>query len=134
MEALPTYETGVYAKIRRDAAAANEARALSAMELWDKIFNDASLWFEPDADRITRPTEFEALRNVCAQARGARSLYEAWERLQTAELFGEELGTLAANVPDIAAQTARETAQAARRAELKAIRESQLKLPLGIAA
>lgn len=134
MGELPTYENGLYAKIRREAAAAVAAQTLSAMELWETIFNDASLWFEPDADRIHRPTEYEALRNVCGMARGARTLYEEWERLKTAELFGEELGTLAANVPDIAAQTARETAQAARRAELKRIRESQLTLPLIIAA
>lgn len=123
---LPTWDTGIYAKILRDAAAAIAQQTITAAALWAACFGEADTWFDPDSlDAHLRPTETAAIRNVFRQARGARGLWVEWLDARDAAHYAGELETLA-----LSAQLA------ARRAEVRAIRESQLPLPapLGVAA
>jgi hypothetical protein len=138
MEALPTWESGIFSKILRDAAAAVAQQTISAAALWDAIFNAPELWLdvEDDAGRQVRPTEIAALRNIFASCTGAKTVWNRWLDDRDAELYGTQLQTVADNLPFAAAMTAEEERKAAAKAYRKAMRESQLPLPapLGVAA
>jgi hypothetical protein len=83
-----------------------------------------------------RPTEVAAIKNVFHQARNAQSIWTEWLNLRDEALYNGTLDTLADNVKVLAAIKAAQEEKAARRAELKAIKDSQLRLPppLGVAA
>jgi hypothetical protein len=138
MEALPTWEGGIFSKILRDAAAAVAQQSMDAAALWAAVFNAPALWLdmEDDAGRQVRPTEVAALRNIFVSCTGARTTWNRWLDERDAELYGTQLTTVAENLPYIAAMTAEEERKAAAKAYRKAMRDSQLPLPapLGVAA
>jgi hypothetical protein len=137
MEALPTWQNGVFSRILRDAAAAVAQQSMDAAALWVSVFGDAERWFDPDPlDASMRPTEVAAIKNVFHQARNAQSIWTEWLNLRDEALYNGTLDTLADNVKVLAAIKAAQEEKAARRAELKAIKDSQLRLPppLGVAA
>jgi hypothetical protein len=132
------WEAGAYARCLRDARAANAQQAASAAALWNATFNNPELWLdaEDDAGRQYRPTEYEALKRVFNACTGAKTVWARWLDERDAEVYGTTLETLEDNVKILAKIKAEQEAKAARLAELKAIKESQLQLPapLGIAA
>lgn len=99
---LPTWETGIYCKILRDARAANAQQAASAAALWASVFNAPELWLdaEDDAGRQVRPTEIAALRNIFNACTGAKTVWNRWLDERDAALYGTELATLADVVAD----------------------------------
>lgn len=136
MEALPTWEGGIFSKILRESEVAREQHKAEAAALWEAVFNAPALWLdaEDDAGRQVRPTEHEAIKRVFNACTGAKTVWARWLDDRDAELYGTQLTTIADNLPYAAAMTAEEERKAAAKAYRKAMRESQLPLPLGVAA
>ena len=102
MEALPTWEGGIFSKILRDAAAAVAQQTVDAAALWASVFNAPELWLdvEDDAGRQVRPTEIAALRNIFNACTGAKTVWNRWLDERDAALYGTELAALADVVAD----------------------------------
>ena len=123
---LDAWNRGAYAKCLRDAQAAREAMADNARLLWASVFGAAETWFDPEPiDYRTRPTECEAISGIFWQARGASNLWAEWQQARELVLYGDDLDALA-----MAVESLREKNEAtARKAEVRAIRKSQMPLP-----
>ena len=134
---LPTWDNGIFAKIRREAAAAVAAHQVAASELWASVFGDADKWFDPNPlDAAKRPTEFQAIKSVFFKARHAQHVWNEWLNMRDESLYTGTLDELADNVKVLAVMKAAQEAKEERKREAKRIRESQLPLPapLGVAA
>lgn len=123
---LDAWNRGAYAKCLRDAQASIEAMAENARLLWASVFGTAETWFDPEPiDYRTRPTECEAISAIFRQARGASNLWAEWQQARELVLYGDDLDALA-----MAVESLREKNEAAaRKAEVRAIRKSQMPLP-----
>ena len=123
---LDAWNRGAYAKCLADARTTREAMADNARLLWASAFGTAETWFDPEPiDYHTRPTECEAISGIFRQARGAANLWVEWQTARELLLYGDELDALARAV-----ETMREKNEAAaRKAEVRAIRRSQMQLP-----
>ena len=123
---LDAWNRGAYAKCLRDAQASIEAMADNARLLWASVFGAAETWFDPEPiDYRTRPTECEAISGIFRQARGASNLWAEWQQARELVLYGDDLDALA-----MAVESLREKNEAtARKAEVRAIRKSQMPLP-----
>lgn len=87
------WDAGPYAKCLRDAKAANEAlAAASQARLWD----DPEYWFEPHdtTERLSRPTEYTALRRVFFACSGASQRWASWLTRQEMARYSGELAAL----------------------------------------
>jgi hypothetical protein len=135
MEALPTWEGGIFSKILRESEVAREQHKASAAALWESVFGDADKWFDPNPlDAAKRPTEFQAIKSIFFKARHAQHVWNEWLNMRDESLYTETLDELADNVKVLAVMKAAQEAKEERKREVKRIRESQLPLPLGVAA
>jgi hypothetical protein len=92
MEALPTWQNGIFSKILRDAAAAVAQQSMDAAALWASTFNNAELWLDLGCvERHTRPTEYNALAAIFWTCKNQGDVWDTWKRDRLADLIGEPL-------------------------------------------
>lgn len=92
VQELPTWESGVFAKILRDADAARAQQTVSAAALWAACFDNAELWLDLGCvERYTRPTEYEAVASIFWKCKSSAGVWEDWKRDRLADLIGEPL-------------------------------------------